>query len=348
VRVVQMYGADLSLFQFHGQLTWACFFLNADRTIYGRYGSRGVRKGMRENDKDVSLEGFRRACEGALELHKGHPGNKAALAGKTGPPPYAKTPEATPAAQARDIKPAHLNQGKNCLHCHQVQDFELMSLRKAGQAIPDRLLWAYPMPDVLGLQLDARERATVSAVAPGSAAARAGFQAGDRIAAMDGQPPISVADVQWVLHQAKEPGSVRVEVDRGGKKAELALALEEGWRRKFSFVETASVGWVTRQTVAGMRVEVLPAPDRAKQGIAEGALALRILDLTPDFVKDRNASPKRAGLAKGDVIVEVDGKGAPLAEQDFLLLLLSKKGGSKVELTYVRNGASQKATVEFP
>ena len=46
VRAVQMYGVDLSLFQFQGQLTWAAVFLNADGTIYGRYGSRGARRGI--------------------------------------------------------------------------------------------------------------------------------------------------------------------------------------------------------------------------------------------------------------------------------------------------------------
>jgi len=41
VRVVQAYALDLSLFQFDGDLTLAVVFLNADGTVYGRYGSRG-------------------------------------------------------------------------------------------------------------------------------------------------------------------------------------------------------------------------------------------------------------------------------------------------------------------
>ena len=67
VRIVQANGMDLTLFQFDYDLTWAAFFLNADRTIYGRYGTRS-----RSNRKDdVSLPGFTKAMTAALALHKG-------------------------------------------------------------------------------------------------------------------------------------------------------------------------------------------------------------------------------------------------------------------------------------
>ena len=55
---MQGWGIDLSLFQFHGQLTWAVFFLHPDRTIYGRYGSRAPSgtSGFRGNDRFVTME----------------------------------------------------------------------------------------------------------------------------------------------------------------------------------------------------------------------------------------------------------------------------------------------------
>ena len=43
VRLVQANAMDLTLFQFDYDLTFAAFFMNADRTIYGRYGSRSAR-----------------------------------------------------------------------------------------------------------------------------------------------------------------------------------------------------------------------------------------------------------------------------------------------------------------
>ena len=100
VRIVQGWGIDLSLFQFDGELTWAVFFLNADRTIYGRYGSRSARDAMR----DISVEGFQKALEGALELHKAQPARQKELAGKTGPAPRWKTPEDIPMLTGKKVR----------------------------------------------------------------------------------------------------------------------------------------------------------------------------------------------------------------------------------------------------
>jgi len=43
VRVITTNGMDLSLFQYDYDQSWAAFILNADRTIYGRYGTRSHR-----------------------------------------------------------------------------------------------------------------------------------------------------------------------------------------------------------------------------------------------------------------------------------------------------------------
>ncbi len=345
-----MWGVDVSLFQFHGQLTWAVFFLNADRTIYGRYGSRGAvgGSGFRGNDKDVSLEGFKKAMQGALEIHGKYPGNKASLAGKTGSPLPWKTPEASPPAQKNRHQPAEAQAGKGCIHCHEVQDYEFLTARGGGQPVADRQLWTWPMPDSLGLTLDVNERATVTAVKAGSPAAKAGFKAGDRMVAMDGQPPVSIADVQWVLHTAKEPGSVKCEVDRGGTKVDLTLALAAGWRRGWSFSDNLSLGWVTRGQVAGMRTQEVAAAEKQQLGLPPNGLALKILEITPDFVKERNQSPKQQGLQKGDVLVEVDGMKAQMTESEFLSYLIQKKRpGDKLAVTYVRGGKPAKVQLSL-
>ena len=345
MRAVQLWNTDLSLFQFHGQLTWAVFFLNADRTIYGRYGSRAPSgtSGFKGNDRFVTMEGFKKAVEGALELHAAFPANKAALAGKTGPAPLAKTPEAIPAAAGFAVRRADgSDRNRGCIHCHQVQDWELLEARKKGP-VPDRLLWTYPMPEALGLSFDPLERATTTSVAPGSAADKGGFRPGDRLLSLEGQPLLSIADVQWVLHQAPEPGLVKGEVERGGKKAAVSLELKAGWRRAYSFVDNLSVGWVTRSRTAGMRLEPLPPLDREKLGLAEDVAALRIRELTPDFARDRNPSAKQAGLLKGDVLLELDGRPIPAGESEFLALLLQqKKPGDKAKLGYRRGGGALK------
>src|SRR5687768_15950221 len=85
VRAVEMEGVDLSLFQFDYDQTWTAFFMNADKTIYGRYGTRAT--GGADVGVDVSIRGFEAALEGALAVHAGYPANKASLAGKRAAPP---------------------------------------------------------------------------------------------------------------------------------------------------------------------------------------------------------------------------------------------------------------------
>ena len=79
MRLVQANSLDLSLFQFDFDLTFSVFFMNADKTVYGRYGTRSDNK---QATRDISIEGFGKALDGALKLHAAYPGNKAALKGK--------------------------------------------------------------------------------------------------------------------------------------------------------------------------------------------------------------------------------------------------------------------------
>jgi hypothetical protein len=103
VRIVQANGMDLSLFQFDFDLTFAAFFMNADKTIYGRFGSRSDREDAMKN---VSVEGFRQALAAALEVHRRYPANKASLAGKRGPAPRYRVPEEYPSLSPRSTSRA--------------------------------------------------------------------------------------------------------------------------------------------------------------------------------------------------------------------------------------------------
>lgn len=89
VRIVGTNGLDLSLFQFDYDQSFAVFFLNADKTIYCRYGTRSHRTNWSD---DVSIEGLGKAMEGVLELHKQFPSNRDLLKAKTGLKPLFPTP----------------------------------------------------------------------------------------------------------------------------------------------------------------------------------------------------------------------------------------------------------------
>ncbi len=225
VRIVEANSIDLALFQFDFELSWTVFFLNADRTLYGRYGSRSSIGGL----KDISIEGFNKAMEGALELHKGFPANRAAVAGKAAPPaPKYRTPREYPSLSKYPATVA-TGQGGNCIHCHQIYAAEK---QVAGAALPMKLHFPYPMPRILGLEMDTKEKARVSEVQEHSSAEKDGFKAGDDIVSLAGQAIISLADIQWILHNADETGALKAEVKRQGKWVPLTLTLAPGWRTK--------------------------------------------------------------------------------------------------------------------
>jgi len=119
VRIIHANGMDLSQFQFDYDQSWAAFFLNADMTIYGRYGTRSHQT---ESKDDVSLERFSKALNKALELHSQFPKNKTALLAKRGPDSEVKVPEQFPSFKGKYGAKLDYD-GKvvqSCIHCHQV------------------------------------------------------------------------------------------------------------------------------------------------------------------------------------------------------------------------------------
>lgn len=345
VRVVQGWGMDLSLFQFDVELTWAVFLMNADKTIYGRYGSRSDHKNPA---KDISIDGLKKALEGALDLHAAYPANKKELAGKTGPRLPFPTPESIPEVRGKPYaKPADGTRA-GCIHCHNAVQPDPWSLRGSRQPIADKVLWQWPMPQALGLALDPKERASVASVAPGSAAEKAGFKAGDRITRMEGQPIISIADVQWVLHGAKEPGSVKAEVERGGQKQDLTLALAAGWRHGDDYSWRLII-WGMRHKLLGTEaLETVPADERKTMGVADGAMALRVQRFPPDWVKEKNPAGAQK-LKQGDVIVDVDGNRKLTTEAEFFAYLFQRKPpGQAAVMTVIRGGKPQQVQIPIP
>jgi len=325
-----MEGVDLRLFQFDYDQTWTAFFLNGDKTIYGRYGTRA--SGGADEGVDVSVAGFEKALEGALEVHAGYPANKATLLGKRGPPPPASEIRSFRLFKSRFAEAPP----RGCAHCHHVWEALRSVPREARKPLPDDLLWPYAKPDRLGLTLDLDERATVKAVAPDSAAAAAGFQTGDRIVTLQGQPMLSIADVQWVLQHASEPCEVAAEVERRGSTAKLTLALAPGWRRG------EDVTW--RTSTGAMRPfgwEEATVEQRRQLGVNKNALCVRVRGMP------KIGTAQRAGLVAGDFIVEIDGSDEPISENRWLEYLYREKvRGQTVTLTVIHKGRREKAKLE--
>ena len=66
VRQVEMQGVDLSQFQFDYDLNWAAMFINADGTVYARYGTQSAKGAAAYN----SIESRENPKRRVLALHK--------------------------------------------------------------------------------------------------------------------------------------------------------------------------------------------------------------------------------------------------------------------------------------
>jgi predicted metalloprotease with PDZ domain len=342
VRMIQANGMDLSWFQCDYDQTFAVFFMNADKTIYGRFGTRSDHK---ESTRDISLEGFAKTMAAVLDLHRGYPANKSLFAAKQGSAPRFPTPEQYP--NLKKFKSSIATEGKivpSCVHCHQVRDSENLIYRNALKPIPKADLFAFPLPDVIGLRLDPLERAKIKEVLPGSPAAKAGFQAADEIVTFEKQPITSTADIQWVLHHANAPGTVTAEIRRSGAQRAVSLSLAENWRDKMDISWRATTWDLRRMVTGGVLLEEATDEERAKAGVEPNGLALRAQHVGE---YGAHAAAKKAGVKPDDIIVEWDGLTERMTESELIARTVQKRmKGEKIPITVARG--EQRLRFEIP
>ncbi len=343
VRIVQANAMDLDHFRFDFDLSFAVLFLDADLTIYGRFGTRSDRR----EEEDISLQGLRKAMAEALRLHRDAAAIKPSLAGKQVRPSSYRTPRDYPSLSGQ--YKAELDYAgsvaRSCIHCHQVRDAERQVYRTAGERFPDDVLYPYPDPEVVGLKLAPDEMAKVERVAPGSSADRDGFRPGDEIVSLDGQPLLSIADVQWVLHNVPATAKLPARVRRDGMIIDLTMTLETGWRR--GNISWRPTTWSLRQMgLGGMKLEELSDDGRRRLNLGADRMALKI-----DHVGEsgEHAIAKRAGFKKGDVIVAIDGRDRRMTESQLLeYTLRHKHRGDRMAMTCLRDGERKTLSYTLP
>ena len=346
VRIVHANGLDLSLFQYDYDQSFAAFFLNADKTIYGRYGTRSH---QRESKDDVHIDGFARALEGALALHKQYPAVKKSLLAKHGGKPLFPVPEKSAMLRGKygpklKYESNNATLSRSCIHCHQVGEAQRHVFRSQGKPIPEKVLFPYPHPKAIGLIMDPKEMATVKAVKTGSLAAEAGVRVGDKIVSLEGQPLLSIADIQWVLHNSGETAKLNAVVKRKGTQQTIVLTLPKGWRRLDTIAWRASSWSLRRMGTGGLRLELLPAAERKRLDIADGQMALRVQHVGQ---YGPHAAAKRAGFRKGDVLISFDGKTDLHSDSDLLAYAVNhRKAGDKVPVVVLRG--RRKVTLTLP
>ncbi|MFM8580235.1 MAG: PDZ domain-containing protein, partial [Planctomycetaceae bacterium] len=164
--------------------------------------------------------------------------------------------------------------------------------------------------------------ARVAQVVPGSMAAEAGFVAGDDLLSLNGQPLVSIADVQWVLHQVPDAGGkIAVQVSRSGQTQPLEWTLAAGWRRRDDIAWRASTWELRRIGLGGMFLKELDDERRQELKLPAEVEGLYVQHVGQYAPHDR---AKRAGVVKGDVLLSFDGRDGWDRETDLLEYALNR------------------------
>jgi hypothetical protein len=337
VRQVEMKGVDLSQFQFDHDLNWAAMFLNADGTVYARYGTQSAAGADAYN----SIQGLANTMRRVLALHKNYPTNEAELEGKRGADKPYHTALEMPGLRNKDKLKGETARN-NCIHCHMIHDAENLAAYEDG-TFNDDLLWRYPLPENVGLSINPQSGVRIMKVLAGSAAEKAGLKAGEDVTHVNGQAITSIADIQWVLHGLKNAGD-RVTV-RTDKTGEHQLQLARGWKKN-------DISWRGSLWSLPPKFPVwMPPIDEAQRK------SLKVPDdETPLLVKWINTgepagrAARDAGLQEGDVVVAVDGK--PMRFEDtphFVMhVKLNYKPGDELPLTVVgKDGERREVRVKL-
>ena len=146
---------------------------------------------------------------------------------------------------------------------------------------------------------------------------------------MNGQPIISQADMQWVLHHIASDSELEVVVARDGAEARKTLALSGDWKRsnivwRASFPSIRPHLWI--------RALDMSAEDKAALGLAPDARAMDVTTIWAGGVR-------RAGLEIGDIIVDADGDTSAMDDGEFKIWLkLNYKDGDKLPIVVLRDG----------
>jgi hypothetical protein len=306
-----MRGVNLSVFDFDYDLTWMAFLMNADEQIYGRYGGRDVTS----SEKYLTLTGLRYAMQQALATHRRAP----KVQPPTGTRPV-RTVEQYPAAGR--LKPGA------CIHCHQVYDFRREALVAEGKWRQDEV-WVYPLPDNLGLTLDAEQGDRVRVVADGSTASRAGLRAGDLLRSLNGNAVASFGDAQYALHHAPAQGKIAVTWQRGDQTLTGTLELAGGWRR--TDISWRGSMWGL-EPVPGVYGYDLEPEEKQSLGLSAKALAFRQGAYVPP-------QAKAVGIKANDIILGIDNKPLEMTMLQFnAYIRLNYQVGDKITFNILRNG----------
>ena len=323
VRIVNMRGVNLNVFDFDYDLTWVGFFMNANERVYGRYGGRDAGPA----DARLTLAGLKYAMQQALVTHKREADSQ--------PPAEAKqvvTAEQYPSS--RRLK------AEQCIHCHMVYGFR-RDAEQSRDAWRNETSWEWlpPQPENVGLTMDVNQGNRVLRVGPQSPATRAGLRVGDALQTLNGFNLASIADVQTALQRAPGEGAIPVAWQRGTRTMAGSLQLSNGWKKGDLSWRAFMWGLSPAASVHG---KDLTADEKMQLGLAPKQLAFRQGQFVPPAARE-------AGVRKDDIIIGLDGKVLELTMLQFnAYVRLNFKVGDRVTYNLIRDGKRLEIPIVLP
>jgi predicted metalloprotease with PDZ domain len=328
VRIQSMNGVNLNQFQYEFDLTWMSFFQDAAGRTYARYGGREDQ----DAESYLTKASLLRLMRQVLALHET---NDVQPVSRYEPVAEGeRTPEDIPTMNRMMAK-----RKESCIHCHDVKVAQLRHLRDQGR-LRKELVFTYPSPRNLGIQLHPDAQNVIQHVAPASAADDAGLRAGDVVESVDGQRILTFADFTRVLELAPAAGMLPIVAKRAGHLERLTLSLPEGWRTSDDPSWRASV-----ETVGpggGFWGAPASAEERQELGIGEDDLALRVTFIWGEHTR-------AAGIKLGDYVVSIDGKTTNMnVRQIHTHLHLQRDWGDTVPVIVIRDGQQVELALHLP
>lgn len=329
VRIVEMKGINLSDFQFDYDLNWAGMFIHHDGTVLARYGTQSAEGADAYN----SVAGLESTMKAVLKAYKSYPTNRRSFEKKKGSPqPYAKALE-LPGLNNKE-RYAGQTELNNCIHCHNIHDARHESLFRSKNLTHEKL-WKFPLPKNVGLIMNRDTINEVQSVIPQSAAMKAGIKKGDMIESINEQSILSIADMQWVFHNAsnnKESFDLRIRSKNGIKRVKLETSA--GWKK--SDISWRASMWNLPPRL-GIWTPRANENELRKAGLQKDEEAILIKWIN----RKQNTSNAawQAGLRQGDILLEVNGKPA-LKDPEKLhtYIKLNHQPGEWMTWTVLRNG----------
>jgi serine protease Do len=181
------------------------------------------------------------------------------------------------------------------------------------------------------LGLGVKRGVLVTQVQPGSPAQKAGLRRGDVVVRVDGKPMRDVARLRNAIAVAGAKRMVKLSVVRGDKTLEMQVTLGE--------LPSAKVATFTKKQggLGGLTLETIGDEHRRRLGMPRGLRGVIVTE-----VKASSAAA-RAGLRKGDVVLEINRHRVANTAQ---FTQVYRAAGGQIALLVFRGGTSMYVLLE--